>query len=109
MRNLLISLALFTVFTTATPACLADGEDWRQLHREVQAGRIRPLADILDNLHREWLGEVIEVEIERDDDRWIYEIEMLGPQGQVVEFEIDAGSGEILEIEGRNIRSMRRN
>lgn len=91
-----------------TGVVFADDDDWRDLHREVQAGRIKPLAEILEILARDWRGDVIDVDIEEDDGKIIYEIELLGPEGQVVEFEVDARTGEILEIEGRNIRSMQR-
>ena len=61
---------------------------------------------------RGWLldteGTVLETELERDDGRAIYEIDMLGPQGQMVEFEFDASNGELLGIEGVNIEGMRR-
>jgi uncharacterized membrane protein YkoI len=85
-----------------------DDDDWRSLHRQVEAGRIKPLSEILDTLARDWHGDVIDVDIEDDDGEIIYEIELLGPQGQVVEFEIDARTGDILEIEGRDLRSMQR-
>lgn len=98
-----LAVALFCM----APAS-ADDDDWRQLHREVQAGRIKPLSEILDLLSQDWVGEVLEVEIEKDDGQWIYEIELLGPRGQVVEFEIDARSGDIVEMEGRNLNGMRR-
>ncbi|HLV76952.1 MAG TPA: PepSY domain-containing protein [Marinobacter sp.] len=88
---------------------LADDDvDWRQLHDGVQQGRIKPLSEILDILHRDWIGEVSGVDIGREDGRLIYEIDLLGPQGQRVEFEIDAATGDILEIEGRNLRDMER-
>lgn len=92
----------------AATALADDAADWRALYEEVQAGRIQPLETILDTLTDDWLGEVIKVEAEREDGRWVYEIELLGPRGQVVEFEIDAASGEILEMEGRDLRGMRR-
>lgn len=109
MKNTaLLTAALTAALLLPRPGLADDAADWRALHREVQAGRIQPLEQILDSLGRNWLGEVIEVEVEREDGRWVYEIELLGPQGQVVEFEIDAASGEILEIEGRDLRGMRR-
>lgn len=109
MKNAaLLTAALTAALLLPRPGFADDAADWRALHREVQAGRIQPLEQILDSLGRDWLGEVIEVEVEREDGRWVYEIELLGPQGQVVEFEIDAASGEILEIEGRDLRGMRR-
>jgi len=33
---------------------------------------------------------------------------MVGPQGQVVEFEFDAATGELVGIEGVNINGMKR-
>ena len=109
MKNAaLLTAALTAALLFPGPGLADDAADWRALHREVQAGRIQPLERILDSLSRDWLGEVIEVEVEREDGRWVYEIELLGPQGQVVEFEIDAASGDILEVEGRDLRGMRR-
>lgn len=84
------------------------GERWGELHGEVEKGNIKPLASVLNVLEARFKGQVIEVELERDDGIAIYEIEMIGPQGQVVEFEVDAASGELIGIEGRNIRGMER-
>ena len=90
-----------------TVPAFAD-EDWRKLHEEVQAGRIKPLGDILDGLLRDWDGQVIDVEFEQEDGRRLYEIELLGSEGQVVEFEIDATTGELIGIEGNDINGMKR-
>lgn len=83
-------------------------EHWHDLHETVRAGEIVPLPDVLDWLEARYVGQVLEVELERDEGRRIYEIEMLGPQGQVVEFEFDAASGELIGMEGVNIDGMRR-
>lgn len=84
------------------------GERWGELHGEVEKGNIKPLASVLNVLEARFKGQVIEVELERNGGIAIYEIEMIGPQGQVVEFEVDAASGELIGIEGRNIRGMER-
>ena len=47
-------------------------------------------------------------EVERDDGLVEYEIKLLGPQGQVVEFEFDGQSGQLMQIEGVRIREMQR-
>lgn len=86
----------------------ADDDDWRDLHREVEDGRLVALPTLLDWLDERYIGQVLEVELERDDGEVIYEIEMIGPQGQVVEFEFDAASGELIGIEGVGISDMER-
>lgn len=86
----------------------ADDDDWRLLHDEVQAGRITPLTEILDRLARDYRGQVIDVDLEDDDGARYYEIELMGPAGQVVEFEVDAVTGDLLGIEGSDIEGMRR-
>lgn len=105
-RLRLPALAALLALLAAFPA-LAD-ESWRDLHQAVREGRIVPLPEILDWLEERYEGQVLEVELERDDGRMLYEVEMLGPQGQVVEFEFDAASGELIGMEGVNINGMRR-
>ncbi|MDN3525903.1 hypothetical protein QWY79_11585 [Halomonas sabkhae] len=93
--------------TLVATSVLAD-EDWQELHDAVQRGELVELPTILDWLQSRYQGEVLEVELERDDGATLYEIEMLGPQGQVVEFEFDAGNGQLVGMEGANINAMRK-
>lgn len=86
----------------------ADNDDWSDLHREVEDGKLVALPTLLDWLDERYIGQVMEVELERDDGEVIYEIEMIGPQGQVVEFEFDAVSGDLIGIDGVGISDMER-
>ncbi|WP_447527507.1 PepSY domain-containing protein [Vreelandella sp. TE19] len=81
---------------------------WEGLHDQVRSGEAVSLESLLDWLEARYLGEVIEVEMERDDGDIEYEIKMLGPQGQVVEFEFDGRSGKLMKIEGVRINEMQR-
>ncbi|MCB8888350.1 PepSY domain-containing protein [Vreelandella malpeensis] len=83
-------------------------QHWEGLHGEVRQGEAVSLEQLLDWLEARYLGEVIEIEMERDDDEIEYEIKMLGPQGQVVEFEFDARTGQLMKIEGARINEMMR-
>lgn len=105
MRQIIACIIL--IFFSLT-AAFADDDDWRKLHEDVKSGKIKPLSEILDNLARDYIGQVIDVDIDDDDGERVYEIELLGPQGQVVEFEVDAVTGELIGIEGRNINGMTR-
>lgn len=81
-------------------ACLplaADDIDHREARRLREAGAIRPLGEVLAALAARRPGRVLETELEREDGRYVYEIEILDPTGQVHEFEIDAATGEVLQ------------
>lgn len=84
-------------------------QPWQALHGEVGRGDVVPLETILDWLEVHYMGDILEIEIDRDDGLVEYEIKMLGPQGQVVEFEFDGHSGQLMKIEGVRIREMQRN
>jgi len=44
-------------------------------------------------------GKVLEAELEREDGKAIYEVEIVNASGEVREFEIDAQSGKVLSSE----------
>lgn len=102
----LTMLVALLLLQGAAPA--AADNHWQDLHEAVREQRIVPLPSLLDWLEARYMGQVLEIELERDDGRLSYEIEMLGPQGQVVEFEFDAESGELIGMEGMKIDAMRR-
>lgn len=81
----------------ATPACA--GDDHERARRAVESGQALPLAEILRRLGGRLGGEIIEVELEREDGRYVYEFKVITPAGRVREVEVDALSAEILEIE----------
>jgi hypothetical protein len=83
-------------------------QPWESLHGEVRRGEVVPLDTILDWLEDHYIGEVLEVEVEREGGHVEYEIKLLGPQGQVVEFEFDGHNGQLMSIEGVRINDMRR-
>ncbi len=44
-------------------------------------------------------GRIVEVELEDEDGLWLYEIEVLTPEGRLIEIELDARTGAILGYE----------
>jgi uncharacterized membrane protein YkoI len=77
----------------------ADGDDHDRARRAMEAGEILKLSEILRVAETARPGRVIELELDRDDGRWIYELELLSPDGRLYEMEIDAATGAVLEIE----------
>ncbi|MFA9460425.1 PepSY domain-containing protein [Thiohalorhabdus methylotrophus] len=103
----LLGLAGLVCLLLVSLPLLADETEWRELHEQVESGELRPLSDIIGELKKRYRGQVIDVELEGGEGDRVYEIELLGADGQVVEFEVDGRNGEILGIEGTDIDDMR--
>ena len=72
----------------------------RELRRD---GTILALDDILERVRERYPdARLLETELERDDGRYIYEMEILTREGQVRELETDATTGRILEDEAED-------
>lgn len=56
-----------------------------------------PLARILALAEADTPGEVVDVELEQDDDREVYEITVLRADGRTIELTFDAASGAVLD------------
>jgi uncharacterized membrane protein YkoI len=91
-----------------TGLAAAGDDDAARARDEVRAGRFVPVASLLDWLDQRYLGRVIEVELDDDDSIPAYEIEWLTPGNDVLEFEFDARTGALLEVEGRGLEEARR-
>lgn len=84
-------IACLLLVAAALPAPAADHEAVRQA---VQAGRLKPLADILARVQATHPGRVLDVDLERDAaGRQWYEITLLNKAGQRVELYVDAVTG----------------
>ncbi len=90
---------LVTVAGTTSPALAGHDDDARRARELVAAGRALPLESVLE-MHGERLaGRLLDVELESEHGRVVYELEIQGDDGVVREIKIDAASGEWLEQE----------
>ncbi|MDH7796266.1 putative membrane protein YkoI [Beijerinckia sp. GAS462] len=60
-------------------------------------GEIRPLSEVLAVARQRLPGEVIKIELDRDDGVWVYEIKILTPRGRRREIEINAQTLEVIK------------
>ena len=89
----------------AVPSAGASGKDDHDRARQaVQAGQVLPLPTVLERLQREMPGQVLEVELEQERERWIYEIKLLTPAGQLTKVKLDARTAEVLRVRSRESR-----
>ena len=91
--------ALILCLSLITAPALADRDDHDRARLALEAGEILPLADILAAAAVARPGRVIQIELDRDDGRWVYELELVSHEGFLYEMEIDAASGTVIEIE----------
>lgn len=94
VRSLLsLSSALFLAWAAPVAAEKMDHEQVLQLK---ERGELLPLKVVLQR-HRDRLwGRLIDLELEHQQGRWVYELELIDPRGVVLEYRIDAKSGEWL-------------
>jgi uncharacterized membrane protein YkoI len=74
-------------------------DDPREAQRLLQSGQILPLEGILQHAKGVRPGKLLDVELERDDGRYVYELELLDDQGTVWKLKYDAATGALLEHE----------
>lgn len=90
------ALAILIVMLAGT-AALADSIDANRVRALVERGEILALEEILKRNEATLGGRVIEIELERKKDRYLYEIKVLAPNGRKREVKIDARTGAVVE------------
>jgi uncharacterized membrane protein YkoI len=92
--------ALAILAATALQPTAAQASDDRARASEVRqlrdSGKIMPMEDILARSRAAQPGQVVEVELDREDGRYVYEVKIIDDTDKVHKLEIDAASGDIL-------------
>lgn len=52
-------------------------------------------------------GQVLDLELEHEQGRWIYEIKLLQPDGQLLKLEVDARTAQVLQVKRKDDRKAR--
>lgn len=97
----LITLAAALALGAASPAFAdSDKKDDQAAARAALArGEILPLPRILTIAGARVPGDVLEVELETDHGKFIYDLKILARNGRVRDVEIDARTGAVLKVE----------
>lgn len=96
-----LSLLFFLAcLALAMPLGAQERRDHERARVALEAGEIRPLAELLAVVERRYQGRVIEADLERDDGQWLYEFKILPPNGRMFVVEIDALTGVLLRSRG---------
>jgi uncharacterized membrane protein YkoI len=94
LAALLIAALLLVAPTVPADEMIPDHERARSA---LEAGEIAPLSEILDLVQASEPGQPVEVNLEHEDGRWVYEVEIVTAEGRVVRTYWDAKSKTLLE------------
>ena len=92
-------LAAVLLLTLPALSVLADDDQDRVLQLRQQ-GRVLPLEQILDRLDPSQRARILEVELEQEEGRVIYEVKYVDPAGRILKLVIDARTGERVQVKG---------
>jgi len=108
LRKLWVLVAITASLAVFAQYAIAD-DDQKTAREALQAGKIRPLMELLEKVESAYEGKILEVELESKDDgndygeeMMIYEIKLLTPQGNVVKLFFDARNLELLAVDGHD-------
>jgi len=76
------------------PHALADDIDQVRKLRSTES--ILPLSQILKNIKTTFPGTLLDVELEYEEGRFVYEIEILSHDRRIQHLEVDARTGKLL-------------
>ncbi len=91
VRCAMVALAL----CASWPAAAADQDHARAA---VQAGEALPLNQVLSRLGDRYPGRLIDADLRRDGNRWIYRIRLLDGNGTERRLVVDARSANVLSV-----------
>lgn len=98
------TLAALLILSSATGAAMASS-DHDLARQALQSGEILPLDKILASVAEKHPGNVLEVDLDRERYEgkkiWVYEIKSVTPDGKLLRLEVDAKTGEVLQVRSK--------
>ena len=105
MKNRILAGSVIASFLLATGlavfphgAAVAGEDDHVEARALLRAGKILPLARILETVHKRVPGDVIEVDLDHEARGWEYDVKVLTGDGRVLKVTLDAKTGVVLKI-----------
>jgi len=103
MRSLLLRIIALGIIALLPLQLAQADDDYIEARRLQVSGEILPLETILKNIRltfpgKIFSGKILEVELEKEDGKIVYEVEILGKDGVVREIYINAKTGKLLSV-----------
>lgn len=100
LRTRVFPMMLLTMLIVTPSALLADQQEAEGEHRAALVSKATiPIEDAIQVAREQFEVTVIEAELEEEDGKTVWEIELVTKDGKIMEVHVDAITGEVLEIE----------
>lgn len=96
LRALAVAGALILGAAATWSPVQADSVRQGEVRELRAAGKILPMEDILGRVRSAQPGQVVEIELEREDGRYVYEVKLIDDADRIHELELDAATGEVV-------------
>ena len=100
----LIALTSLLAAALLNVPAIASDKDHDRAREALKAGQVMPLRTVLESLEREYPGQVLDIEIEEEHGRLIYEVKLLQSDGRLIKLELDAKTATVLSRKDRSRR-----
>ena len=102
-KSLMLLVTTAALAAAAASPGLADQPgDHDRARRALEAGEILPLRTVLEKVERDMPGQVMEVDLERKQGRWLYEIKLLRANGLLTKLRVDASNGNLISLKDKD-------
>lgn len=75
-----------------------EADDQEVARQALEKKEILPLSAVLAKVEGNVPGDIVEIELERKKGQWIYEIEVIGEDGRVRDVDVDAKTGDVINV-----------
>lgn len=99
VRRALVASLLFGVLLAPAVPHAGEDDELERLREAVLRGQVLPLSTLREKLRARFPGEIVKTELDIEDGRFVYEFKVLQSGGQLLEIEMDAATGEIVDVE----------
>ena len=92
-------MKLIFILLICLPVLVFSDSDHERAKQLYEQGEILSLQEILERSKGFIQGQILEVELEREHGKLIYEIEIINDQNSIIELLFDAKTGQLLNSE----------
>ncbi|OBU16340.1 hypothetical protein AYY19_04060 [Photobacterium aquimaris] len=98
-------ISFFSYQVVAAPTTDVD-EHHDNVMDAVAQGLIQPFSALQHRVHQQLLARIIRVELDKDDNEWIYELKLIDANNNIIKVEYEARTLKMIEIKGRHLESV---